>query len=145
MIDHEGNTSHQIDIVIYDNWFTPFIFSQNGFHYIPAEGIYAVFEVKLDLKGSVEGKTYIQYAAEKIESLWVLKRTSTKMINSGAEVSARQLTKILGGILASSNKIKQTSTIEKHLKAQTGFRSIDFGCVADYRSFSIDYDGEEDN
>lgn len=26
VIDHEGNTSHQIDIVIYDNWFTPFIF-----------------------------------------------------------------------------------------------------------------------
>lgn len=39
----EGMTSHQIDIVIYDNWFTPFIFSQNGFHYIPAEGVYAVF------------------------------------------------------------------------------------------------------
>lgn len=144
VIDHEGNTSHQIDIVIYDNWFTPFIFSQNGFHYIPAEGVYAIFEVKPDLKGSVEGKTYIQYAAEKIESVRVLKRTSTKMISSGAEVSARPLTKILGGILASTNTIKQVSTIEKHLKAQTGFRSIDFGCVADYGSFSIDYDGEED-
>lgn len=144
VIDHEGNTSHQIDIVIYDNWFTPFIFSQNGFHYIPAEGVYAVFEVKPDLKGSVEGKTFIQYAAEKIESVRGLKRTSTKMISSGAEVSARPLTKILGGILASTNTIKQVSTIKKHLEAQTGFRSIDFGCVADYGSFSIDYDGEED-
>jgi hypothetical protein len=34
VIDHEGNTSQQMDIVIYDNWFTPFIFNQNGFHYI---------------------------------------------------------------------------------------------------------------
>jgi len=144
IIDHEGNTSHQIDIVIYDNWFTPFIFSQNGFHYIPAEGVYAIFEVKPDLKGNVEGKTYIEYAAEKIASVRVLKRTSTKMINSGSEVPARPLTKILGGILTSTNTIKQVSTIEKQLKSQTGFKSIDFGCIADYGSFYIDYDGEED-
>lgn len=50
VIDHEGNTSQQIDIVIYDNWFTPFIFNQNGFYYIPAEGVYAVFEVKPDIQ-----------------------------------------------------------------------------------------------
>ena len=24
VIDYQGNVSHQIDIVIYDNWFTPF-------------------------------------------------------------------------------------------------------------------------
>src|SRR5659263_347568 len=82
VIDHEGNTSHQIDIVIYDNWFTPFIFSQNGFHYIPAEGVYAIFEVKPDIQGSVDGKNYIQYAGEKIESVRILKRTSTGMILS---------------------------------------------------------------
>ncbi|WP_332028018.1 DUF6602 domain-containing protein [Kaistella sp.] len=150
VIDHEGNTSHQIDIVIYDNWFTPFIFSQNGFHYIPAEGVYAVFEVKPDLKGSVKNEktgksqTYIEYAGDKIESVRVLKRTSTKMINSGADVPARPLTKILGGILTSTNDIKRISTIENHLKSLTGFKTIDFGCVADYGSFYVDYDGEED-
>ncbi|MCO5259729.1 MAG: hypothetical protein M9916_06260 [Crocinitomicaceae bacterium] len=144
VIDHEGNTSHQMDIVIYDNWFTPFIFSQNGFHYIPAEGVYAVFEVKPDLKGNVDGKSYIEYAALKIESVRTLKRTSTKMINSGADVPARPLTKILGGILTSTNTIKNVSTIEKHIKAHTGLKSIDFGCVADYGSFYVEYDGEED-
>lgn len=144
VIDHEGNTSHQIDIVIYDNWFTPFIFSQNGFHYIPAEGVYAVFEVKPDLKGNVDDKTYIQYAAEKIESVRSLKRTSTNMINSGSNVPARPLTKILGGILTSTNTIVRVSTIERHIKAQTGLKSIDFGCVADYGSFFVEYDGEED-
>lgn len=144
VIDFEGNISHQIDIVIYDNWFTPFIFTQNGFHYIPAEGVYAVFEVKPDLKGHVDGRTYIEYAAEKIESVRVLKRTSTKMINSGSDVPPRPLTKILGGILASTNTIKKTSTIESHLKAQEGLKSIDFGCAADYGSFYVDYIGEED-
>ena len=144
VIDHEGNTSHQMDIVIYDNWFTPFIFSQNGFHYIPAEGVYAVFEVKPDLKGNVDDISYIEYAALKIESVRILKRTSTKMINSGSDVPARPLTKILGGILTSTNTIKRVSTIEKHIKAQTGFKGIDFGCVADYGSFYVEYDGEED-
>lgn len=143
VIDHEGNTSHQIDIVIYDNWFTPFIFSQNGFHYIPAEGVYAVFEVKPDLKGNVEEKTYIQYSAEKIESVRRLKRTSTDMINSGQKMKARPLTKIVGGILTSTNTIRKPSTIESHLKKLTGFQGIDLGCSADYGSFFVDYEGEE--
>jgi hypothetical protein len=143
VIDYEGNTSHQIDIVIYDNWYTPFIFSQNGFHYIPAEGVYAIFEVKPDLKGNVDEKTYIEYSAEKIESVRILKRTSTSMINSGIVTKARPLTKIVGGILTSTNTIKRVSTIEKHIKGQTGFKSIDFGCIADYGSFYVDYEGEE--
>jgi len=145
VIDHKGNTSHQIDIVIYDNWYTPFIFSQNGFHYIPAEGVYAVFEVKPDLKGNVDKKNFITYAAEKIESVRKLERTSTSMINSGVEMKARALTKIVGGILASTNTIKKVDTLEKYLKNQTGFKSIDFGCVADGGSFFVDYEGKEDD
>jgi len=145
VIDSNGNTSHQIDIVIYDNWFTPFIFSQNGFHYIPAEGVYAIFEVKPDLKGSAEGKSFIEYAGEKIESVRILKRTSTSMINSGKTLPARPLTKIVGGILASTNSFSHNDnrTIEKHLREQTVFKSIDFGCIADYGSFFVDYEGEE--
>lgn len=145
VIDHEGNTSHQIDIVIYDNWFTPFIFSQNGFHYIPAEGVYAVFEVKPDIQGSVESKTYIEYAAEKIESVRVLKRTSTNMINSGKKLEPRGLTKIIGGILTSTNTFthKNNDTIKKHLTVQSGLKGIDIGCIADYGFFYIDYNGNE--
>ncbi|MFA5454770.1 MAG: DUF6602 domain-containing protein [Sulfurimonas sp.] len=147
VIDHEGNTSHQIDIVIYDNWFTPFIFSQNGFHYIPAEGVYAIFEVKPDIQGNVGDKSYIEYAAEKIESVRILKRTSTDMINSGRVTPARQLTKIIGGILSSTNSFthKNNDTIKQHLSEQQGLKSIDIGCIADYGFFYVDYNGEEDD
>lgn len=146
VIDFEGNTSHQLDIVIYDNWFTPFIFSQNGFHYIPAEGVYAVFEVKPDISGSVEEKNYIQYASEKIKSVRTLSRTSTSMINSGKLMDPRPLTKIIGGILTSTNSFthRNNDTIEKHIKEQIGFGSIDIGCIADYASFYVDYTGKED-
>lgn len=150
VIDYEGNTSHQIDIVIYDNWFTPFVFSQNGFHYIPAEGVYAVFEVKPDIKGSVQdkkkNKSYIQYASEKIESVRILKRTSTSMINSGVPTRARALTKIIGGFLSTTNNYSHdnNNTIEEHIKNNKGFKGIDIGCIADYGFFYVNYEGKED-
>ncbi|WP_245545448.1 DUF6602 domain-containing protein [Fluviicola taffensis] len=146
VIDHEGNTSHQMDIVIYDNWFTPFIFTQNGFHYIPAEGVYAVFEVKPDIKGNVDDQTYIEYAANKIESVRKLHRTSTDMINSGKKFPPRPLTKILGGILCSTNTYthKNNDTIQEHIKKQIGLKSIDLGCIADYGSFFVDYEPNEE-
>lgn len=141
VIDHEGNTSQQMDIVIYDNWFTPFIFNQNGFYYIPAEGVYAVFEVKPDIQGNVGDKSYIEYAGEKIESVRVLKREAASFINGGKKFDPRPLTKIVGGILCSTNSFthENNNTLEKHLKALKNLKSIDLGCIADYGSFYIDY------
>lgn len=148
VIDHEGNTSHQIDVVIYDNWFTPFIFSQNGFHYIPAEGVYAVFEVKPDIQGRSSGRdgseSYLKYSADKIESVRQLKRTSTGMISSGQKFPPRPLTKIIGGILTTTNTFKKNETIEKHIKEHQGLKGIDLGCIADYGGFYVNYSGEED-
>lgn len=141
VIDHEGNTSQQMDIVIYDNWFTPFIFNQNGFYYIPAEGVYAVFEVKPDIQGNVGDKNYIEYAGEKIESVRVLKREAASFINGGTKFSPRPLTKIVGGILCSTNTYthKNNDTITQHIQALDYFKSIDLGCIADYGSFYVDY------
>lgn len=146
VIDHEGNTSQQMDVVIYDNWFTPFIFKQNGFFYIPAEGVYAVFEVKPDIKGNVGDKSYIEYAGEKIESVRILKRAAASFINGGQLLSPRPLTKIVGGILCSTNSFKHGSneTIENHLKALKSLKSIDLGCIADYGSFYVDYSPNEE-
>lgn len=141
VIDHEGNTSQQMDIVIYDNWYTPFIFNQNGFYYIPAEGVYAVFEVKPDIKGNVGKKSYIEYAGEKIESVRKLKREAASFINGGIKLSPRPLTKVVGGILCSTNTFthKNNDTIESQLKTLENLKSIDLGCIADYGSFYVDY------
>lgn len=146
VIDHDGNTSQQMDIVIYDNWFTPFIFNQNGFYYVPAEGVYAAFEVKPDIQGNVGDKNYIEYAGEKIESVRVLKRKAASFINGGMKFDPRPLTKIVGGILCSTNSFthENNNTIEKHLKALENLKSIDLGCIADYGSFFIDYNPNEE-
>ncbi len=147
IVDSYGNLSEQIDLVIYDVQYTPFILKQNKNKYVPAEGVYAVFEVKPDLKGSVhkdEGAiSFIEYAGRKIESVRKLHRTSTTIIDRGELRPARSLTKIIGGILAIENSYKRP-TAEKHLKTLTGFKSIDMGCIVENGGFYVDYKGEED-
>lgn len=136
VIDSNGDTSHQIDVVIYDQHFTPFVFNQNGFKYIPAEGVYAVFEVKPEFTG------HIEYAGKKIESVRKLKRTSVGIINAGTKTNGRALTKIIGGILASTNGVSN-KTIEKNLRSLKGLQSLEMGCAADFGSFYVDYNGFE--
>lgn len=147
VIDSDGNVSHQIDLVIYDQQYTPFVFTQNGMHYIPAEGVYAVFEVKPQLKGKVKGDNFFQYAGKKIESVRRLKRTSVGIINAGIPVRPRPLTKILGGILASTSGYteKDNKTIETHLKNLKGFQTMELGCAVNLGSFYVNYSGIENN
>lgn len=133
VIDSTGNVSEQMDIVIYDAIYTPFIFNQDGFMYIPAESVYAVFEVKQDVKG------YIDYAAQKVESVRRLKRTSVEMVNSGRRTSARPLTKIIGGILTTTSSYSGTETVSKQLKELKGYHTLDLGCLCDTGSFHVDY------
>ena len=133
VIDSTGNVSEQMDIVIYDAIYTPFIFNQDGFMYIPAESVYAVFEVKQDVKG------YIDYAAQRVESVRRLKRTSVEMVNSGRRTSARPLTKIIGGILTTTSSYSGTETVSKQLKELKGYQTLDLGCLCDTGSFHVDY------
>lgn len=145
IIDSNGDLSHQIDLVIYDQQYTPFVLNQNGIHYIPAEGVYAVFEVKPDFKGNIDGHNFFEYTGIKIESVRKLKRTSVRIINAGKEVEARPLTKILGGILASTNSYSNSNnnTIKSHVKNLKGLQTIEIGCAVDYGSFFVNYTGEE--
>ena len=46
VIDCEGHTSDQIDVVVYDRYYTPTLLDQKGHRYVPSEAVYAVFELK---------------------------------------------------------------------------------------------------
>ena len=137
VIDSTGNVSEQMDVVIYDAIYTPFIFKQDGFMYIPAESVYAVFEVKQDVKG------YIDYAAQKVESVRKLKRTSIDMVASGRHTPAAPLTKIIGGILTTSSSYSSLETIKKQLRSLKGYQTLDLGCLCDSGSFYVDYDEQK--
>lgn len=133
VIDSTGNVSDQMDVVIYDAIYTPFIFKQDGFMYIPAESVYAVFEVKQDVEGNIE------YAARKIESVRKLKRTSIGMVASGKTAAARPLTKIIGGILTTTSSYSGNDTVKAQLKNLKGLQTLDLGCLCDTGSFYVDY------
>ena len=46
VVDSLGNFSQQIDVVVFDRQYSPFIFTYENETIIPAESVYAVFEAK---------------------------------------------------------------------------------------------------
>ena len=64
--------------------------------YIPAEAVYAVFEVKPTIN-----KQYLDYAGEKAESVRVLHRTSIQIVHAGGEYAPKKLYTIVAGIVSS--------------------------------------------
>lgn len=46
VIDADGNESEQIDVIIYDRQYSYLVLKHNETFLIPAESVYAVFEVK---------------------------------------------------------------------------------------------------
>ncbi len=95
VIDSNGNTSDQIDIVIFDNQYTPTLLDQHDHRYVPAEAVYAVFEVKPTIN-----KTYLEYAGLKAQSVRKLERTSIPIQHAGGEYPAKQNSSIVTGIVA---------------------------------------------
>lgn len=77
--------------------------------FITAESVYAVFESKPSLN-----KDTLEYANKKVNSVIKLERTRRGVINAGKECKPRELTKIIGGILAVDSI--DLKTIEEHLE-----------------------------
>lgn len=70
VVDSKGNRSLQLDVIVHDRQYSPRIWEYGGHPYVPAESVYAVFEVKQDLSLS-----HVQAAAEKAASVRRLHRT----------------------------------------------------------------------
>lgn len=71
VIDAAGRRSRQIDIAIYDHFYSPLLFDHDSGPHIPAESVYAVFEVKQTLTSK-----WIIDAGSKAASVRALRRTS---------------------------------------------------------------------
>jgi hypothetical protein len=94
VLDSTGTLSDQLDVVIYDRFYTPFLLNHNNAQYIPAEGVYGVFEVKQTLD-----KAHLEYAAAKADSVRRLKRTSAAITHAGGTFEPRPPIPILAGLL----------------------------------------------
>ena len=139
IIDHLGNTSQQIDVVIYDSQYTPFIFNEEGTVYIPAESVYAVFEAKQEIS-----KGLANYAGEKIASVRKLQKTSAPIIDKGTIRAAAEVFTTLGGFLCLDNSwkesIKGNKYFEKIVIESSSDELINIGCVLSDRSFVTEVD-----
>lgn len=103
VMDSERNLSEQIDVVIYDRYFSPFFFNYGNSKYIPAESVYAVFEVKPEIN-----KSNFEYSQRKIKSVRKLVRTSADVLSAGEKVSGRKPFTIMGGLLTTKGKWKRS-------------------------------------
>jgi len=133
VVDSKGNFSGQIDVVIFDRQYSPFIFQYEGQTIIPAESVYAVFESKQSINSEM-----VRYSQENISSVRRLLRTSLPIPHAGGTYPAEPPISILGGILffESDWSPKFGDPLIKVLNADSGDGRIDIGCVAAHGYFT---------
>ena len=136
VIDHEGTISEQIDIVIFDRHYSPFLLKQNGATYIPAESVYAVIEVKPQLNPK-----NIRYAAKKALSVRKLKRTSAPIVHAGGTINeTKKPFEILAGLLTLDGSC--TKGVQEEIKKLPEKQKINFGCSLESGAFIVTYSEE---
>lgn len=135
VVDSLGNFSQQIDVVIFDRQYSPFIFTYENEMIIPAESVYAVFEAKQTANANL-----VAYAQEKVASVRRLHRTSLPIPYAHGVYPAKPLIPILGGLLTFESEWSPAlgASFEKALAANIGDGRLDIGCVASHGHFSCD-------
>lgn len=135
VVDCDGNLSKQLDLVIYDCQYSPFVFNKDDKIYIPAESVYAVFDVKQSLN-----KRNIIDTSEKIESVRTLRRTTAMIYDARGEITrTKPPIYILGGILATSSDWYPGlgNSFEKNIKSLNNNGFIDLGCIIEEGAFLV--------
>jgi hypothetical protein len=132
VIDSTGAMSDQIDLIIHDAQYSPLLFESGEMCYVPAESVYAVFEIKQDVS-----KETIEYAGAKAESVRRLHRTSAPIFHAGGIHPPKELPRILAGILAYESSWTPAfgSPFEKAVDKLTAEQSLDIGCALVHGSF----------
>ncbi len=135
VVDSLGNFSHQIDVVVFDRQYSPFIFNYEGQTIIPAESVYAVFEAKQAANAEM-----VAYAQEKVTSVRRLHRTSLPIPYAKGTYPAKPLIPILGGLLTLQSDWNPPlgDSFDQALSKGTGEGRLDIGCIAAHGHFFFD-------
>jgi hypothetical protein len=139
VIDAVGECSAEIDIVIFDHQYAPMFFNRDRQRFIPAESVYAVFEVKQSL-----GRSEVVYAAEKAASVRRLARTSARIAHAGGEYEPRPLFPIIAGILAYESQWSPPlgDSLVAALAERSDLERLDLGCAVSQGSFEATYQSD---
>jgi hypothetical protein len=137
IIDANGQTSEQIDLVVHDAHFCPLFFEAGGHCFIPAESVYAVFEVKPELS-----RENILYAGGKAASVRALRRTSVPIVHAGGTFAPREPFQILAGLLAKKSGWSPPfgESLNDALTELEPWARLDFGATATDGAFEVSYE-----
>jgi hypothetical protein len=135
VVDSAGVFSDQIDVVIFDRQYSPFIFHYQEQTIVPAESVYAVFEAKQAINAAE-----VAYAQKKAASVRRLHRTSLPIPYAGGTYKPKPLTPILGGILTFESDWNPAlgDALDEALRAARAEGQLDLGCVAAHGYFIRD-------
>ena len=138
VVDSAGTFSDQIDVIVFDRQYSPFIFKFKGQTVIPAESVYAVFEAKQSINAE-----QVAYARAKVASVRALERTSLPIPHAGGTYPPKPLQHIVGGLLTLESDWKPGlgEPLVKALAVGDADDRLDLGCVAAHGIFSCDDGG----
>lgn len=138
IVDSNGDFSDQIDVVVFDRQYSPFIFSYEGQKVLAAESVYAVFEAKQSMNAA-----HVAYAQDKVERVRRLYRTSLPIPHAGGTYAPKPLPHILGGLLTFESDWTPAlgESLLDALGTGSGDRRLDIGCVAAHGTFACDAAG----
>ena len=137
ILDADGEVSDFIDVVIHDHHYCPLLFEEGGQKFVPAESVYAAFEIKQNLH-----REQVLYASEKGASVRRLRRTSAPFVNSGAPQAARDLFQVLTGVLCLKSDWTPPFGDAFKTALKDGAREhsgIDLGCALRHGAFEISW------
>jgi hypothetical protein len=126
VVDSNNRCSKQIDIIIYDRNFSPLLWNWGGHLYIPAESVYAVFEVKQE-----HDAPNFAAAAEKAASVRDLQRTDASFGWIGGVTKKKEPFTILAGLLTGGSSWQPPfgDPFYEALSATSGNCQLDLGCA----------------
>jgi len=138
VVDSNGTFSDQIDAVIFDRQYSPFIFNYQGQTVVPAESVYAVFEAKQTINAA-----QVRYTQEKLVSVRRLCRTSLPIPTANGILQPKPLHTIVGGLLTFESDWNPAlgDPLTESLKTENMDGQLDIGCVAAHGMFSCDARG----
>ena len=139
VIDADGGQSDEIDLVVYDRQYSPFLFNQDGAIFIPAESVYAAFEVKQSLTAE-----NVRYAIEKAASVRRLRRTSVTITHAGGAFTPRPPFQILAGLLTLESDWRPPlgNALMERLAAGPREGRLDLLCALRHGSVEVAYSEE---
>lgn len=135
IVDSAGWRSDQIDVIIHDRVFSPLLWEDGGFVYVPAESVYAVFEVKQE-----HSLAHMKYAGEKAASVRRRLRTEAEFGWIQGKTKKKELFTPLAGLLTIDSAWTPAfgDPFYKALGSLSEAEHLDLGCALKQGSWDLE-------